>query len=361
MRQKIKVIHVIPTLDFGGAERLLLDIVRKGDRSKFDYEVMAMVRAGGLEKDFKAAGVPLKIFYKKSKLGLGIFINLYKYFKNKKPDIVHTHLFGADLWAGLAAYFARVPVITKTEHNVNLNEPPIKILIKYWTSFVFKKMIAISPAVRDWMIEEERMPAGKIKIIYNGIELSRFSDKEVNGFSKPPILINVARFEEQKGHRCLIRALRKIKDIDWNLWLVGDGSLKQKIEKMVREAGLGGRVKFWGNRNDVPELLARSDIFVFPSLWEGLGISLLEAGAVGLPIVATGVGGIKDIFTDNKDALLVSEKNEDDLAEAIKWMLEHRDKALFLGREAQLLVREKYSLAKMVSEYESLYEDTLNK
>lgn len=361
MPEKIKVIHVIPTLSFGGAERLLLDIVRKGDRRRFDYEVVAMVRGGGLEKDFRSAGVPLKIFYKKNKFGLGVFFKLYNYFKSERPDVVHTHLFGADVWAGLAAYFAGVPAIFKTEHNINFDEGGMKILIKHWTAFVFKKMIAISPAVRDWMLERERMPAEKIIVIYNGIELARFPEKDVEGFSRPPILINVARFDEQKGHRFLIRALAEMKDVDWNLWLVGEGSLFGEIKEAVKEAGLNGRVKFYGNRNDVPELLAQSDIFVFPSLWEGLGIALLEAGAVGLPIVATRVGGIKDIFKDNKNALLVSEKNEKDLGAAIKWMIEHPEKALFLGKEAQKMVREKYSLNEMVKEYENLYEDIINK
>ena len=361
MANKIKVIHVIPTLSFGGAERLLLDIVRKGDRERFQYEVVAMVRGGGLEKDFRSAGVPLKIFYKKNKLGLGVFFKLYNYFKSERPDVVHTHLFGADVWAGLAAHFAGVPLVVKTEHNINLDEGGFKILIKHWTAFVFKIMIAISPAVRDWMIERERMPAEKIKVIYNGIEVSRFADKEVKGFSRPPILINVSRFDEQKGHRYLIGALAEMKDTDWNLWLVGEGSLLPDIKKMAKESGLNGRVRFWGNRNDVPELLARADIFVFPSLWEGLGIALLEAGAVGLPIVATAVGGIKDILQDNKNALLVAPENEADLGAAIKWMIEHPEKALFLGKEAQKMVKEKYTLKKMVKEYEDIYEDFINK
>lgn len=358
-QKKHKIIHVITTLGYGGAERLVLDLMRHRDKENFDYEVISMVRGGGLEKDIKDTGVALTIFYKKNKLGLGVFFKLYSYFKKAKPDIVHTHLFGADVWAGLAAKIAGVAVIIKTEHNVNLDEGGIKKMVKKISSNVFKKIVAVSPSVKEHMIMEEGMAKDRITIIYNGIDLARFKSKEKQVFSSPPILINVSRFETQKAHEYLIRAFKKIENRQWILWLVGEGSLKPEIEQMVKDMGLSDKVKFMGLRHDVPNVLAQADIFVFPSLWEGLGIAALEAGAVGLPIVATKVEGIKDLFQDNKNALLVEAKDEGALAEAISWMLEHPDKAMFLGRQAQNLVKENYGIKTMVEKYEKMYKSFL--
>lgn len=360
MSDKIKIIHVITTLGFGGAERLILDFMKKADHERFEYEVVSMVRGGELEEDFRRLGIPIKIFYKKGKLGLGVFLKLKQLFKEEKPDIVHTHLFGADVWAGLAAWLAGVPVILKTEHNLNISEGLFKKWLKKITAFIFKKMVAVSPAVVQYMVDVEHMPKDKIKIIFNGIDLKRFPEKENKYFSSPPVLINVSRFEEQKGHEYLIGALKKIKDTPWILWLVGDGTLRKDIQSMVERLEFADRVKFFGERKDVPNLLGQADIFVFPSLWEGLGLAVLEAGAVGLPIVATRVGGVADVFTDQQNASIVEAKNEEELARAISWMLEHPDKALYLGREAREMVHEKFSLESMVHEYEHLYKALLN-
>lgn len=351
---------MITTLGYGGAERLLLDFMRYADRQAFDYEVISMVRGGELEKDFKRLGVPLEILYKKTKLGIGIFFKLYNHFKKQKPDIVHTHLFGADLWAGFAAYFAGVPVIVKTEHNVNLQEGFVKKFTKRLTKFVFKKLVAVSPSVAEYMVMTEKMPKDKIRVIYNGIDLQRFNPKEGRAFSSPPVLINISRFEEQKGHKYLVEALKKIEQLPWILWLVGEGSLRSDIEKRVADLGLAKRVKFLGQREDIPNLLSQSDIFVFPSLWEGLGIAALEAGAVGLPIVATNVTGIRDIFEDNKNAKLVDAKDARGFAEAVGWCLEHPSEALFLGAEARELVCKEFSIQAMVQKYEIMYKNALS-
>jgi len=356
MPEKIKVIHVIPTLGFGGAERLVLDLIKRFNKEKYDLRVVAMVRGGGLEKAFRDIGVDLEIFYKKNKLGLGVFFKLLKYFKAEKPKIVHTHLFGADVWAGLAAYFSGVPHIIKTEHNLNITEGAFKKFLKKISAFVFEKMVAVSPAVVEYMIDVEKMPKDKIKIIYNGIDIDRFKPKKSAGFSSPIVLVNVSRFEEQKGHKYLIEALQMLKSTDWQLWLIGDGSLRKKIEQQVEEAGLSDRVKFYGNREDVPNLLAKADVFVFSSLWEGLGLAVLEAGAVGLPVVATKVGGVKDVFKDNETAQLVEVKDSIALGKAISWVLEHPDKASFMGQKAREMVQEKYSLERMTQEYEHLYD-----
>ncbi|MDD4994915.1 MAG: glycosyltransferase [Patescibacteria group bacterium] len=354
-RDKIKIIQVITTLGYGGAERLVLDLVSKLDKNIFEVRVVSMVRGGNLEKDFIAAGIRPLVLVKRTRLGLGVFLSLYLLFKKEKPAIVHTHLFGADIWAGLAARFAGVPAIVKTEHNLNLNEGMLKKIIKKMTVGIFKKIIAVSPAVADYAVVHEGAPRNKIKIIYNGIDFSRFSKKEKQNFSSPPVLINVARLEPQKGHEYLVRALYKIKDTPWMLWLVGEGALREKIIADVRGLGLEDRIELLGARQDVPSLLAQADIFIFPSLWEGMGLAAIEAAASGLPIIASAVGGLADIFQDKKNALLVPPRDEAALAKAIEWMIEHPSEALFMAREAKDYTEKEFSIQKMAYEYQSLY------
>jgi len=354
--KRYKIIHVITTLGLGGAERLVLDLMRFRDRENFDFEVISMVRGGELERDFQDCGIGIKVLRKKTKLGLGIFMQLHAYFKETKPDVVHTHLFGADLWAGLAAHFARVPVIVKTEHNVNLDQGFFKKIIKRLTAFVFKYFIAVSPSVAEHMVRAERVPEKKINVIYNGVDISRFGAKGGGGFSSSPVLINVSRFEEQKGHKYLIRALKEIEKLPWTMRLVGDGLLRPEIEDMVKVLGLDERVKFLGERRDIPKLLSEADIFVFPSLWEGLGIAVLEAGAVGLPIVATKVAGISDVFSHAKNAILVPPENSKALADGLSWLIERPDEAMSMGRAARELVARDFTAQNTARQYEGLYK-----
>lgn len=340
---------------------MLLDLARGLDSERFEVKVATVVAGGPLEEEFQAAGVPVRIFKKKSKLGFGVIWQIRKYLWAEAPDIVHTHLFGGDTWGRAAAILARVPVIISTEHNTNLDEGWVKRKVKKFLSFFTKKIIAVSEAVKNYSVTHDKISAKKIAVIRNGIDLRKFSSLPEKDFGDPPVIGVVGRLEEQKGHKYLFEALNLIKTIPWILWVVGDGSRKNNLERLAKDLNLRERIIFLGARRNVPEILSKIDIVVMPSLWEGLGIAALEAAAAGKPIVASRVGGIPEIISDGETGILVEPGNVKSLADGLEHVLLGKIDAKDMGARAKEMVREKFSVEKMVEEYEMLYEELVNK
>ena len=167
---------------------------------------------------------------------------------------------------------------------------------------------------------------------------------------------NIARLAEQKGHRFLLEAAPAVlkRHPDVRFVIVGDGELRPELEG--RSGVLGDRVALLGSRDDVPDLLASFDVFAFPSLYEGLGLAVIEAQAAGVPVVATQVGGIRENVVDGETGFLVPVGDADALAERICFCLDHPEEARRVGEKARRRVRERYSEQRMVAETLALYD-----
>jgi len=362
-QKKIKITHILAELGFGGAERLLLDIIRSTDRSCFDIEVVCVVTGGAFEKELEKIDVPVTIIGKNTKLGLDVFWKIRKHLLQTKPDIVHTHLFAGDFWGKIGAKLAGIKCIISTEHNVNISEGFMKDTIKTFTNTFTKKIIAVSGAVKKYTIKKYKTSADKIDVIYNGIDLSRFHFK-IPDFDKEKIILgSVGRLTEQKGHRYLIDAFEKIieKFPQAELWIVGEGELKEKLQTQIEKLKLAEHVKLLGTRRDIPEILTQFDVFVMPSLWEGLGITVIEAMVTGLPVIASGVDGLRELIEDGETGILVESKNAESLAEAIMKLLEDQSLAISLGKNAKQEIVENFDMTKMVKKYEEAYMGALDK
>lgn len=359
MSEKIKIIYIITSLNFGGAEKLLLDLVKNLSKERYEVGVATVVANGPLVSEFKKEGVAVKIFEKRSKIGIGVIWQIYKYLKQERPRIVHTHLFGGDTWGRVAAILAHVPIIISTEHNTNLDEGNLKRLVKKFLSFFTKKIIAVSQAVKNYSVAVDHINEKKMIVISNGIDINKFAAIPEKKYSSPPVIGIVGRLEKQKGHEFLFKALNLIKDIPWMLWIVGEGSLKTRLKKLVKDLNLQERIIFLGTKSNIVEILSQIDIFVLPSLWEGLGLAVLEAAAAGKPIVASRVGGIPEIIEEKKNGLLVRPKDVQDLSRALRWMLTHEDEAAKMGQRARKIVKEKFDIKEMVEAYEKLYEELI--
>lgn len=356
----MKIIHILPELGFGGAERLLLDILRFSDKEKHEFKVFCLMKGGGFQTEIEKMGVPVEILGKKSKLGWELIKDLAKKLKQEKPEIVHTHLFAGDCWGKIAAKLAGVPVIISSEHNLNVDEGKIKAIVKILTYKWTKRVIAVSEAVKKETMEVYKVPEKKIEVIRNGIDLKRFKYKEPD-LNKAKIVFGcVGRLEEQKGQKFLVRAFTDVvsKYPQAELWLVGNGSLRWQLEKQVARLGLGKNVKFLGLRLNIAELLGEMDIFVLPSLWEGLGISAMEAMACGLPVIASKVDGLKEIINDGEDGILVEAGSARNLG---KKLLELADKpywARTLSHKARLTAETKFGIEQVAKKYEEIYQKT---
>lgn len=357
--EKIKIIHIITSLNFGGAERMLLDLARGFSSEFFEIKVVTVVRGGSLEEDFKETGIEVRVFEKRGKVGLGVIWKLWRFLRHEKPDIVHTHLFGGDTWGRIAAILARVPVIISTEHNTNFDEGWVKRKLKKFLSLFTKKIVAVSEAVKNYSVSRDKIKEKKIAIIANGINLDKFSGIPEKEFGDPPVIGVVGRLEEQKGHKYLFEALNLIKIIPWKLWVVGDGSKKNELERLAKDLNLRERIIFLGARKNIPEILSGIDIFAFPSLWEGLGLAALEAAAAGKPIVASRVGGIPEIISDGETGILVEPKNVKSLADGLERVLLGKIDAKEMGARAKKMVQEKFGAEKMAEAYDKLYKELL--
>lgn len=208
-----------------------------------------------------------------------------------------------------------------------------------------------------------------MQVIYNPVDLKRFGQlpnrrdaRYVLGLpDDAQILVCVASLDEQKGHRYLFDAMRRVVSIipKTLLLLVGDGTLRGKLEQDVSERRIASSVRFLGQRADIPLILSAGDIFVLPSLWEGLPMSLLEAGAAGLPTVATNVDGIPEVIQDSATGLLVPSAESEALADAIVTLLKDPERRVEMGDQARRRIMDQFSASKIVHDMELIYEELM--
>ncbi len=356
MSKKIKIIHVISELNYGGAERLLLDLGRKIDKSKFDFQVVTIGRGGKLVRDFNVAEIKVTVISKHFKGDWTVVRRLKQFFKQEKPDIVHLHLFGGEFWGGWAAKLAKVPVIIGTKHDV-LPDPFIKKILLGQVRKFYSRIVAISNASRDFLVKFNKYPGEKITVIYNGIDMSKFS-KEA-----PPILrhdkvtfCSVGRLVPLKNHRTLVRACKYLKRDDWQLYLVGDGSERSKLQEMVTQQKMEEKILFTGFIPDIREYLEKSDVFVLASRSEGMGLSVIEAAALGKFVVASRVGGVPEIITDGVNGRMFEPNDLESLVNIMNWIFTHRDEAQKMAVKLQSRVHEKFDINLLIKEYENLYQ-----
>lgn len=356
MTKKIHIVHVIPTLDMGGAERLLLDIVKRADKEVFALTVICFVRGGLWAEEIKQAGAELIILEKKNKFDLANLVKLWRALKKAQPDLIHTHL-GGDIYGRWLGQFLRVPIVS-TEHNLNKDESWLVRLLKRSTASAASLIIAVSQAVAKDASQRYKIAPDKIKVIYNGLDILRFKPVEI--FKTLPIKIGaVGRLVEQKNFSVLIKALSLLKTKDFTCMIAGAGPLKDKLQAEINNLALNHKVYLSGLTNNMPEFLSQLDIFVLPSAWEGLGIAALEAGASGLPVVAAEVDGLTEIIDDGLTGLLFSSNNANQLASKIDYLIDHQTEARVLGVNLYNKVIKNFDVVNMVRQYELVYRSLI--
>lgn len=380
-KKKIAVMHVINAYALGGAEKLVFDIASSMDKTKFDVFVCSIGGRGDdlektLRRDLQSQGIKaISLDKAPRKQRLRAVLKLAKILGKNKIDIVHTHCPSPDFYGRLAAFISRVPlaacmsrvaVTFSTIHSTAGYSSYWEKVFKHFTT----KYIAISEQVKKYAIDDLQIPSDKVELIYNGIDLQRFMKNKIDRENKlaklridadKKIITNIGRVAEEKGQIYLIRAakivLKEFPDV--HFLIVGDDKTDkktaQKLKDMVRAEGLSDYITFTGIRQDVPEILAITDIFVFPSLWEGFALVVLEAMAAEVPVVATDVGIIREVLVDQENGLIVPPKDAVALAEGIKFMLSDPERAKEMGLKGQKTVEEKFTIENTVRGYEELY------
>jgi glycosyltransferase involved in cell wall biosynthesis len=348
--QHLRILQVIKCMGYGGAEKLLVDMVANGDKQSFEYEVAYVLSAeDALVPAIRDGGTPVHPLRARGNADLTWMGRLRTLILDGKFDVVHFHLpYTASLGRLVVATIprARRPAVVYTEHSLwNKHAVLVKGLNRA-TIGLDQSLIAVSPAAHEAL---PRMLKGRARVIIHGVDVSR-SDalisrlddvrKDVRselGISVDQLLVMaVSNLRPEKGYDVLLDAARVTADHNSTLRFaaVGRGPLAAELDERRRALGLDERFQFLGEREDVLRLLVGSDIFVLPSHHEGLPVALMEATSAGLPIVATNVGGIPQVITDGADGLLVPPGSAVEMAAALE-RLTDTTLRLNLGRGAK--------------------------
>lgn len=362
MKEKIRVLHIIPNFGPGGAERLVVDLMQAADKERFEVAAVSLYPESGtiLEREIRAKG--LKVYYlgKHKGLDLRMIPRLYRLFRAFRPNVVHTHLYVLR-YVLLHALFCRIPVRVHTVHSVAPKEVDRVGKLVQW--FAFRLGGVVPVGISQMVASTIKNLYGRsifVPVIYNGIPTGRFVSGVINADIKKNrelILLHVGRFASAKNHQFLIEAFAiAFKEVpQMRLWLVGDGPLRPAVESRIRELGLEEEVSFLGIRDDIPELLAEADIFVLPSDWEGVPLTVLEAMAAGKPVIATAVGGVPELVEDGVTGILVPPRDARALAQEIIRLARDPDLRRAMGEAGQKKAVERFDISRTARGYEDLY------
>ena len=357
----MKVIQIMPKFDLAGAEIMCENLVYSLRNLGVDIIVVSLYsQRTPITDRMEAAGIDVRYLDKKLGLDLSIIRKLKKIFKQEKPDALHSHLY-VKQYAIPAAILARVKRRVHTVHNVAEKELGSKKrkLAKIFYRHNGVTPVALSDIVRESIVREYNIVADKIPVVYNGIDLSRcFPKEDYESKGHHFSILHIGRFETQKNHPMLLEAFSKFHRACPNsvLRLIGDGAGREAAEDLARKLDIIDCVEFSGKQSDVYRYLHEADIFVLPSLYEGVPMTLIEAMGTGLPIVATAVGGVPDMLKDGENALLTAVDSQE-VADAMLKLANDVDLREKLGQNA--LVRSvAFSAEEMAKKYLQIYQNT---
>lgn len=317
----MKIIQVMPEFGLAGAETMCENLTRELIGLGHQVIVVSLYTYRSPITDrLERAGVDVRYLGKKPGLDLSMIPKLRKIFAAEKPDVVHTHRY-VMRYTVPAARLAGVPRCVHTVHNIAQKENT-KLGIALNRVFYRRGTVipvALSGLVRQTVQEVYGLPERKIPVIFNGTDLSSFRKKEAYGAEGRPFsMLHIGRFADVKNQELILKTAESLKKkgISFRLALIGDGETLEPMKALAKELGLEREVSFPGLQADVHPWLERADLFLLPSKYEGMPMTLLEAMGTGLPIVASAVGGIPDMLANEESALLI-EPEEQALEEAI--------------------------------------------
>ncbi|CAM5798267.1 Glycosyltransferase OS=Rhizobacter gummiphilus OX=946333 GN=A4W93_21260 PE=4 SV=1 [Rhizobacter fulvus] len=360
------VVHYVDAATFGGVEQVVLMLLSRLDRSHWRPLLymhgnpgIARLVAGARELGVECRSVPLPRHAGD--------LAAWQAFRNQllidQPAVFHAHLsWPLGCRHGIvAAKLARKPYVVATAHLYFPLDGISCARVKQWIqATAIDQYIAVSSEVAMRLCNELHVPRNKVNVVRNGIETSVASHSNASDLRKHllegkdlRIVLTVARLHRQKGLDFLLEAATTVPNTLF--LLAGDGPERQRLQARIQELGLGGRVRLLGHRNDVAALLDACDLFVLPSLYEGLPLGVLEAMAAAKPVVATSIGGTDEAVIDGVTGRLVPAADSGRLAAAINELLTDCTLARRMAEEGQLRVRQQFSADAMARGAQAIY------
>ncbi|MBF8272642.1 MAG: hypothetical protein HW380_1747 [Magnetococcales bacterium] len=370
-----RIVYLLFRLDVGGLETVVVNLINHLPRDRYEHHVIALTQCGTFKQRIQHAGVHFYDLDKKAGKDWLVWFKLLKLLKKIKPDLVHTFNIGT-LEGVVPAFFAGRPVTIHAEHGRDTSDPhgenrTYRLLRKILSPLV-DVFVCVSRDLQSWLIHRVAIPAAKVHLIINGTDTQRF----IPG-AKPPlpppgfasdsdfVIGSAGRLWPIKDHGNLVTALAKLGQHDpdgfkrCRLILIGDGPKRLEMEQLARHLGVADKLWITGWRDDVAQLLRCLDLFVLPSQAEGTPLTILEAMATGLPVVATRVGGVADLVQEGHTGTLVPPSDPEALAQAILRHLHDPQWSKNLGVAGRKRVMALHSLESMVESYHILFQNHL--
>jgi len=360
----VATLYLITELDTGGAQMVLWRLLAGLDRERFSPTVACLYNGDkAVAQAIRALGIEVFDARMRHKADLAALLRVYRYIRRAYPAILHTSLFHANLPGRILGRLAGVPVVVCSEHTMAM-ESEWRYRLNRWTIGLVDRVTVVSAQVRDFCTAHIGLPAGKLVLIPNGVELppaplaSRQEVRAELGLPLDALVAGAAgRLDPVKGVRFLIQALARLGGV--HLAIVGDGPERAALEALAERLGVAGRVHWLGHWHDVQQVLPAFDLFVQPSLHEGLPNTVLEAMAAGLPVVATAVGGTPEAVLDGVTGLLVHPGDPEALARAISRLLDDPATCQAMGQAGRERVAQNFTVERMIAQTETLYEQLL--
>ena len=332
----MKIVQVMPDFGLAGAETMVENLSCGLAAEGHDVLVISFFDLHtAITERIENRGIKIEYLGKKRGFDPSIISKMRKIIKAYQPDVIHTHRYVLP-YAFLASMGLKAKRV-HTVHNVAQKEQTKAGIIINKAMFKHFNVVpvALSEEVQKTIQEVYGLSEKKIPVIFNGIDLSRCIVKESYVRNNAFNVLHVGRFMDVKNHELLLRSFAQFvkKHPDTKLQLLGDGELREKMEHLAAELGIAEFVQFAGLQSNVYPWLHKADVFILPSKFEGMPMTLIEAMGTGLPIIASNVGGIPDMLTDKEDALLIKPK-EEDILEALEMIYSDGEKRKQLGRNA---------------------------
>ena len=367
----IRVLHVVPQLGVGGTENGVLNILEHlgGEVTQSICAVrscdMSSPRIAAVRDRVAVIGVQ-----RRSAISM-----LAEYFRQTRPDVVHSRNWGA-IESVIAARLARVPAIIHSEHGYEIGmENGLPFRQRLFRAIAYRAasvVMTVSEELREFHATQAWVSAAKIRVIPNGVDTQKFKPnpaarsairRELGIAQDATVITTVGRVIALKNQEAVIRAMRELPGDGSKLvaLIIGDGPERARLENLVACEGLGGKVLMLGAREDINDLLGASDVFCLPSHLEGMSNTVLEAMAVGLPVVATRVGANPELVDDNQTGLLVPVRDDRALTAALMRLATNPEMRIRMGSAARGRVLLNFSLELMMKRYLQLYRDCITK
>jgi glycosyltransferase involved in cell wall biosynthesis len=361
------------SMGMGGADQQLLSAAQELRPRGHEVRIVSLTPLGPMGLKARSIGIPTDSL----EMRRGVpdprgLVRLGRMVRAWRPDVLHSHMVHANLMARALRLFVPVPAMVSTIHNI-YEGGALWMTAYRLTNSLVDHVTIVSQAAADRFIREGIVPRERLRVVPNGVDMAQFrsvaegareSLRRSLGLEGEFVWLAVGRFEIAKDYPNMLRGFARVRERHPGavLLLVGRGSLQGETEALVRDLGLGGRVRFVGVRNDVPEFMSAADGYVMSSAWEGMPMVLLEAAAAGLPIVATAVGGNHEVVCGEESGFLVPPRDGDALGAAMLRMMglseaERRS----MGARGREHVRNTYSLMRVVERWENLYREVLER